>query len=129
MTRVIYIAGPVTGNDSSWLDFINATVALTGRGYHVYNPRATNPPYDTDTLVDHWVFFMKDGIKKLLLCNTIFMLYGWEDSKGACLEHRIAIDLGYEIHYQSESISPSIIPMSLVNGSPEEQNELKRTKS
>jgi hypothetical protein len=42
---------------------------------------------------------MRADIKALANCNTITMLPGWSDSKGARLENYLAIMLGMEIIY------------------------------
>ena len=43
---------------------------------------------------------MKADIRMLLECGGIFMLTGWEKSRGARLEYDIAIQTGKTIVYQ-----------------------------
>lgn len=37
-------------------------------------------------------------------CVAIYMLRGWESSKGACAEFYLAASIGLEIHYQGAQI-------------------------
>lgn len=40
---------------------------------------------------------MKADIKLLMDCDAIYLLKGWEDSKGARIEKELAESLGYRI--------------------------------
>jgi len=40
---------------------------------------------------------MKTDIIAIMECDAIFMLENWEESKEACIEHSLAIKLGYEV--------------------------------
>jgi len=44
-----------------------------------------------------WLNYMKTDIIALMECDAIFLLENWEESKGACIEHSLAIKLGYEV--------------------------------
>ena len=46
---------------------------------------------------------LKD-IADLLHCNAIYMLQGWQESKGARIEHYIATELGLHIMYEVEQL-------------------------
>ncbi len=41
-----------------------------------------------------WEEYMRQDIRLLLDCTAILMLTGWENSRGARLEHRVATELG-----------------------------------
>jgi hypothetical protein len=41
--------------------------------------------------------YLVDDIKKLMECDTIFMMKGWELSKGCRIEHHIAFALGMQV--------------------------------
>jgi hypothetical protein len=36
-------------------------------------------------------------------CSAIFMLDNWINSKGAAIERKLAIDLGYQVIYQAST--------------------------
>ena len=91
----IYLSGPMTGcKDRNYPLFHRMAKELREAGFDVVSP-AENRGYEVSE-----VNFMKNSIRLLLHCNAIYMLRGWEDSKGATLEHEIAKDLGYQIIYQ-----------------------------
>lgn len=43
---------------------------------------------------------MKEYVKALCECDEIFMLKNWTDSKGAIIEHTIAMYLGIKVKYE-----------------------------
>lgn len=49
---------------------------------------------------EDWKVYMSACLKELVWCDAIFMLKGWEDSKGAKLEYKIAMELGIGIKYE-----------------------------
>ena len=84
----IYLSGPMTGLPEFNYPAFNAEAArLRALGYDVVNP-AENPPQAT------WADYMRQDIPQLLTCDTIALLPGWHDSKGARMEHYIAAGLG-----------------------------------
>lgn len=46
---------------------------------------------------DTWENYMKRDLSVLLTCNEIHMLPDWKSSKGACIERKLAEDLGIKI--------------------------------
>jgi len=91
-----YISGPMTGIEGFNFPAFNAmAVVLRLRGEKVFNP-ACHP---LDAGFDY-ADFLKLDIQALLLCDKIYMLKGWENSKGATLEKSIAEALGYEVEVE-----------------------------
>jgi hypothetical protein len=91
----IYLSGPMTGHPNmNYPLFQRVAKELREAGFEVISP-AENRGNEGE-----WVDYMKNSIRLLLHCNAIYMLRGWEDSKGATLEHEIAKDLGYQVIYQ-----------------------------
>lgn len=86
--ELVYISGPITGNENYQRQFAEADLLLRSKGYDVFNPAALNHA--------DWTYndYMKYDIRCLLDCDRIYMLKGWETSKGSRLEKRIADDLG-----------------------------------
>lgn len=93
--RRIYIAGPITGVYGYEKNFNDAADMLREKGYEVVNPIEPG-------LVDgaSYRFYIDRGLQKLMKCNTIYLLNGWEDSKGARLERDYAIICGLDIIYE-----------------------------
>ncbi len=88
---VAYIAGPMTGKpDGNRAAFYAAEKRLSSEGFIVLNP-AVFP----DSLEHHQYMVM--CLAMLEQSGVIYMLPGWRDSKGACIEHRRARELGLMI--------------------------------
>lgn len=47
-----------------------------------------------------WGYYMRKDIAAMIQCDAIYLLYGWENSKGAKLEKYLAEALGIAVHYQ-----------------------------
>ena len=94
MTKLrIYIAGPMTGlPDLNFPAFHEMAGLLRGAGHDVVNPAEINP----DTTMS-WHACMRRDIAELVTCDAIYLLDGWQASKGATLEHHIAERLGLDI--------------------------------
>jgi hypothetical protein len=92
---MIYISGPMSGMPDLNYPLFNATAAkLRAEGLQVINP--------AEITVEHgvkWELCLRRDIRALMDCDSIAMLPGWEVSKGARLEHHIAVELGFEVIY------------------------------
>jgi len=91
--KKIYISGKITGIEETAPQlFKDAEDFLKAKGSEVVNPMTINHDHDKS-----WLNYMKTDIVALMECDSIFMLENWEESKGACIEHSLAIKLGYDI--------------------------------
>ena len=92
MVYKLYLSGKVTGLDPRVAaeNFGVMEDYFLERGFKVVNPmklRHSNP--------NDWEKCMKLCIREMMRCNCIHMLDGFETSKGAMIEKRIAEDVGY----------------------------------
>ena len=88
----VYISGPITGIDfGNRFAFSCARNALELCGYEVVDPSEVK--LDDEAT---WTDYMRADLKLLLDCDFIYMLDGWEDSKGARIERELAENLGIE---------------------------------
>lgn len=95
----VYIAGPMTGlPDFNYPAFHQAEQDLIARGYEVVCPTSNSggspPPVEE---AKPWDWYLRKAISLLLTCEGIYLLPGWENSKGARLEEHIASELGMEV--------------------------------
>lgn len=95
----VYVAGPVTGiEDRNKEAFYQADENLRAAGLDVINPLKLCEPNLS------WEQAMRICLSALLECESVVMLEGWEQSKGACIEHSLAVALGMGIYYSVESL-------------------------
>ena len=100
MTKT-YIAGPMTGlPELNFPAFHQAAEWLRGMGHTVVNPAEINPDHHMS-----WEACMRSDIAQLVTCDAIMLLPGWEDSRGAKLEHHIAERLGMRIEFAPGPVS------------------------
>ena len=96
----VYISGAIAHYD---LDerraaFWRASTYLRGQGYEVFNPFENGLSQDED-----WRKHMRVDIRALVDCDAIYMLQGWELSKGAKLELDVASSCGIPVWFQRET--------------------------
>jgi len=97
----IYISGKITGVENFAEIFASKEQELTKQGHNVFNP-AKHPDMFS------WQQFMELDLKALSFCDSIYMMKGWETSRGAKLELEEAMKLGLEIIYESPEQNISI---------------------
>ncbi|WP_233268176.1 DUF4406 domain-containing protein [Vibrio metschnikovii] len=92
--KKIYIAGPMTGlPDFNKPKFFKTEFNLRCENYTVLNP-AILP----DGLEHHE--YMEICLPMVRVSDAVYMLKGWENSKGANMEHDYARDIGLEVIYE-----------------------------
>lgn len=95
----IYISGKISGTDLTETRKRFASVAKVMKRIGV---EPVNPLENGLSEHDSWEAHMLKDIADLLQCKAIYMLQGWQDSKGACIEHYIATKIGMHIMYEIE---------------------------
>lgn len=86
----IYLSGPITGIENYKENFAaaerEARERLSDWEPEIFNPANIILPKDA-THED----YMKSCMQKLADCDTIYMLNGWQESRGACREYGYAL--------------------------------------
>lgn len=97
--KYVYISGAITGTKDYVERFRNASLMIFNR-----NEIPINPVSICGHLTPHstWETYMRVCIKALCDCSHVYMLKGWEKSKGATEEHRIAVMLNLDIEYEED---------------------------
>ena len=96
--KKVYISGPITGTKDYMSRFSTAHLSLARQGYSVVNPAMVNAMLPEDTTHKE---YMDMSFVMLDMCDTIYMLDNWEQSKGACMEFERAVNNGLNIIYQT----------------------------
>jgi hypothetical protein len=97
----IYLCGPVTGRprQEAYGHFSTVEEFILGRaGAGNIQIRALNPMRFCPPEID-WVGAMKLCVRTLTRCHGIALLQGWQRSKGATLELKLAQDLQIPVVY------------------------------
>ena len=92
-----YISGQIANNPTYISDFEIAEMWLKLQGYEVINPCKFGE-YSFFTYAD----YMKIDLLLLEMCDGIYMLSNWEQSKGAKTELAVAKSLGKKVKFESK---------------------------
>lgn len=102
MIKKVYIAGKVTGlpYDEAYTHFEKVEIRLRRLGFDVVNP--------TRIVLKstEWVNAMRICIKELMSCDAIYMLKGYEDSRGARTELIVASLIGLPVDLEINNCYP-----------------------
>lgn len=88
----IYISIPISGCDIERQRETASKIAevIKRMGHEPVNP------FDTPQAPEHWnsdrkyAYYMGEDVKRLLMCDAIYMFRDWENSTGCTIEHSIA---------------------------------------
>lgn len=100
--RKVYVAGPISGIDGFKELFDEAVEELEDKGYTVLDPSVFPSGFEQEEYM-HICYSMID------VCDGIYFLRKWEDSKGSVLEHVYGKEHGKIIWYQGITEIPDLI--------------------
>lgn len=113
--QAAYVAGPMRGYPlSNFPAFDNAAQRLRLEGWGtVYSPATHDRELGFDETVENPSYeegidlqkVMRWDIEAVLKSNAIYLLKGWEDSKGAKIEKSVAEAVGIEILYEAPPVA------------------------
>lgn len=96
MAKYVYISGPVTG-----LDYKEAKAAFDNAAYDIRKKHGNTVvvvnPMEFVNPGEDWNYAMRKCIERMMVCDYIHMLPGFEKSKGARLELTIAQGLNFGV--------------------------------
>lgn len=96
----IYISGPITHDPNYMTKFQEAADDIVFSGNWPYNPTCIKLPADIEEEFGKKIAhseYMTVCLAMLSLCDAIYMLPGWENSKGAKIELAQAIQDGKQV--------------------------------
>lgn len=94
-----YICGPITGHDEAVVRrrFADAADGLRKRGLVPVSPLDNGLPWNAP-----WEDHVKTSLRMMLCCDGLYVLEGWEDSRGCRLEVKLARDLAMNVTFAGE---------------------------
>ena len=92
----IYIAGKITGLDNYLELFLKAEAVFKNEGHAVMNPSILPEGFEHREYM-HICYRMID------VCDCVFFLDNWKDSKGAIMEYEYAVEQGKFISFENKN--------------------------
>ena len=97
----IYISGKISDTN---LTETRKRFAAVAKAMKRLGVEPVNPLENGLSEQDTWEAHIVKDIATLLQCKAIYMLQGWQESKGACIEHYIATKIRMPIMYEVEKL-------------------------
>jgi len=91
MNEKIYLSGPISGKN---IDLAKQNFEFAGKEVRRYlMPSEVINPFDIKPFLGlkNWWCYMVTDLWELRKCDSILMLRGWKNSRGACIEHLYAV--------------------------------------
>lgn len=102
MKGTLYLAGPMSGlPDFNFPAFNSKADELRHEGWVVTNP--ADFPFHEGW---EWHQYLRVALRAMTYCDTIYMLRGWQQSRGANLEYEVAVGLGMKVLL--EQVGPTL---------------------
>jgi hypothetical protein len=95
----IYVSGPITGIENYRQNFDDAEKFLTELGYAVINPAKIDDCLPEGIMYDE---FLDLDLYLMSMCDGVYLLNGWNNSRGAKKEISVAINAGMDIFTEAE---------------------------
>ena len=93
----VYIAGKITDNPGYKEQFAEAEAKLASQGHTTMNPTILPQGFEHSE-------YMTVCLSMIDVCDGVFFLTNWRDSKGAKAEHRYAKQSRKDILYQEDDV-------------------------
>lgn len=94
--KKVYISGPITGTKDypERFERVENELPLIHQGVDVINPAKVNANLPESTT---WEEYMRMSLCMLSMCDGIYMMEGWQQSRGANLEYAYAKGMGITV--------------------------------
>ena len=119
----IYISGPITGVENYLEHFKAAEDYWTSQGFSCINPAAINTALPKDLTYEE---IMNIDLYLMDMCDAIYLLTGWENSRGANREYGYALGKEFTIIKEYDELDPSKqgMPNPIENKMPDSNNKM-----
>lgn len=104
----IYISGPITGKIGYMERFEEVEKKLMAAGLVPINPAKVNGQLPEGLSHSE---YMKTSLAMLDMCEAVYMLDGWQESKGCGIEFEYAYEHGIAVYFENGRITiEDIVP-------------------
>lgn len=93
----VYISGPITGTTGYMERFAATEEILKAAGFVVVNPAKVNAQLPEETTHAE---YMATSIAMLEMCDAVYFLTGWQESKGCNIEFEYAYEHKHIIMFE-----------------------------
>lgn len=101
----VYIAGPMSGlPEFNYPAFNAAEGTLLVAGHFPLNP-ARSEEHNHTGKPQAWDWYMRHALRMVADAEGVALLDGWENSRGATLEHHVATALGLDVRPLADWLS------------------------
>jgi len=105
--EAVYVSGPITNSDpeimrTNLLRGSEVGARLYEQGKLPFIPHANSEKLRDYTHME-WRDYMRIDIELLKRSDSIYMMNGWQNSRGARIEHFLALRWGKKPYYEEES--------------------------
>lgn len=102
----IYISIPISGKSfyPQYTKAAEIAEQIRALGHEPVNPFDTPEPPAELSERERYAYFIGEDIKRLLVCDAIFLCDGWSHSKGCRVEFEAAYRNGLHCYYRIEDI-------------------------
>lgn len=83
--------------DLNFPAFVDMAKRMRAAGHEVVNP--TELPHNDEEGEQAWEWYLRHDLRAMLDCDSILMLPGWQDSRGAQFERAVAKKLKMTVYY------------------------------
>lgn len=98
----VFLSGPMTGHeDFNYPAFARAAAELRGRGFDVVSPHEL---FGGDTS-QPWDWYMRKSIAALVECDGVVLLPDWSHSRGARIEHQLAVAIDMRVMWLDTALN------------------------
>ena len=89
----VYIAGKITGNPEYKQQFAEAEKKLRAQGHTTMNPAVLPDGFEHQE-------YMRVCFSMIDVCDAVYFLSNWEDSKGARMEYNYAFGTNKDLMFE-----------------------------
>ena len=109
-SKTIYISGPITSNKEHYRECFDAAKEfLQSKGYDVIDPSTDDyteavkeAGIEDIWSPEAWLWYLQRDMTVVSNCDGIYMLNGWEQSKGGIVEKIVAEKFKLPIYFENK---------------------------